>query len=232
MQNPGIYILTCRVNGKQYIGLDKNLPSRSKAHLKGSKNCRLISRAIEKHGAENFDVEIIRYPGISREALCAVEQWKIAQLNSKFPNGYNLTDGGDGNFGWQPTEETKKRIGKASRNRDPKSNQQISETLKGNVPWNKGKRGKQVAWNKGKSMSEEQRQKLSEASKRLWADPEFRAKHTGDNHHTRKKKGEIMSYYVTFRSLNATVRSLQACGQISKACADKVVEIRATTTDR
>ena len=34
-----------------------------------------------------------------------------------------------------------------------------------------------------------------------------------------------MSYYVTFRSLNATVRSLQACGQISKACADKVVEI-------
>ena len=34
-----------------------------------------------------------------------------------------------------------------------------------------------------------------------------------------------MSYYVTFRSLNATVRSLQACGQISEECADEVVEI-------
>ena len=38
-------------------------------------------------------------------------------------------------------------------------------------------------------------------------------------------KGKAMSYYVTFRSLNATVRSLQAVGQISKVCADAVVEI-------
>ena len=95
MKNPGIYILTSP-SGKQYVGLDSDMPNRAKKHLRGaSKDCRAIHAAIKKHGAENFSVEYIRYPGISREALNAVEKWKIAQLNTIAPNGYNLTDGGE-----------------------------------------------------------------------------------------------------------------------------------------
>ena len=94
MKNPGIYILTSP-SGKQYVGLDSNMPRRANMHLRSYGGCRLIHRAIKKYGAENFSVEYIRYPGISREALNEVEKWKIAQLDTLAPNGYNLRDGGD-----------------------------------------------------------------------------------------------------------------------------------------
>ena len=109
MKNPGIYIITSP-SGKQYVGKDGNLPYRVETHLSGwNKRCVLIHRAIKKYGKENFNVEIIRYPGISPETLYAVEQWKIRQLNTKAPNGYNLTDGGAGRMA-PHSEETKKKI--------------------------------------------------------------------------------------------------------------------------
>ena len=57
MKNPGIYILTNKVNGKQYVGKDSNLPNRVNQHLSGyENNCPLIYRAIKKYGRENFDI--------------------------------------------------------------------------------------------------------------------------------------------------------------------------------
>lgn len=53
----------------------------------------LIHRAMEESGKiEDFSFEILEYcdPNILDER----EQYYIALLNSKFPNGYNLTDGG------------------------------------------------------------------------------------------------------------------------------------------
>ena len=80
MKNAGIYILTNRVNNKQYVGQDTQLGKRAKKHLSGhSKGSRAIHNAIKKHGADAFDVQLIPYPHISLEALNAVEKWKIAQ---------------------------------------------------------------------------------------------------------------------------------------------------------
>ena len=107
MKNPGIYILTAP-NGKQYIGKDSNLPNRSNQHLAGSGGSRALHNAINKHGADNFEVEVIRYPGISGEALNAVEMWKIKQLGTKKPKGYNLTDGGEGCL--NPSESTRRAM--------------------------------------------------------------------------------------------------------------------------
>ena len=112
MKNPGIYILTSP-NGKQYVGRDVNLPSRATQHFRGKNpKCRHVHRAIKKYGADAFDVEIIQYPGISHEALNAVERWKIRQLQTLAPKGCNLTEGGEGVI---PSEETRQKFSESAR---------------------------------------------------------------------------------------------------------------------
>ena len=107
MKNPGIYILTSP-SGKQYVGKDKILPSRVRDHLSGnSPQCPAIHDAIQKYGSDAFSVEIIQYPGISHEALNAVERWKIRHLQTLSQSGYNLTEGGDGVI---PSEETRQKM--------------------------------------------------------------------------------------------------------------------------
>ena len=111
MKNPGIYILTSP-SGKQYVGKDRNLPRRAKEHLSGKNpQCRHVHRAIQKYGADAFSVEIIQYPGISDEALNAVERWWIRRLQTLSPSGYNLTDGGDGG---SPSEEARQKISESA----------------------------------------------------------------------------------------------------------------------
>ena len=108
MKNPGIYILTNRVNRKQYVGRDRCLPKRSKIHLSGkAPMCRHVHKAIKKYGYDAFSVEIIEYPGISHEALNSVERWKISQLQTLTPCGYNLMDGGESG---KHSEETRQKI--------------------------------------------------------------------------------------------------------------------------
>ncbi|MDE0401509.1 MAG: GIY-YIG nuclease family protein [Candidatus Poribacteria bacterium] len=114
MKNPGIYILTSP-SGKKYVGKDSNLPSRVRDHLSGnSPKCPAIHKAIQKYGRDAFSVEIIRYPGISEDALNAVECWWIRRLQTLSPSGYNLTDGGDGG---SPSEETRKKLCKKASKR-------------------------------------------------------------------------------------------------------------------
>ena len=114
MKNPGIYILTSP-SGKQYVGRDSNLPSRVKIHFSGNApQCRHIHNAIRKYGAAAFDVEFIRYPGISDETLNAIEKWKIKQLQTIAPKGYNLTDGGEGS---KPSEETRQKMSESNHKR-------------------------------------------------------------------------------------------------------------------
>ena len=112
MKNPGIYVLTSP-SGKQYVGKDSNLPSRVRDHLSGNApNCRAIHDAIKKYGADAFSVEIIQYPGISDEALNAVERWWIRQLQTLSGFGYNLTEGGEGVI---PSEETRQKFSESAR---------------------------------------------------------------------------------------------------------------------
>lgn len=63
--------------------------------------------------------------------------------------------------------EHKKNISKALKGKavSEEKRKRISESLKGNVPWNKGKTGCQVAWNKGTEHTEETKDKISKANK-------------------------------------------------------------------
>ena len=111
MKNPGIYILTSP-SGKQYVGKDSNLPTRAKIHLSGNTPlCPAIHNAIQQYGRDAFSLEVIQYPGISEETLNAVERWKIRQLQTVSPSGYNLTEGGDGG---KRSEETRKKMSEST----------------------------------------------------------------------------------------------------------------------
>ena len=114
MKNPGIYILKSP-SGKQYVGKDRHLPKRATQHLRGKEpTCPRIHNAIKKYGANTFSLQIIQYPGISQEALNAVERWWIRRLQTLSPSGYNLTEGGEGVI---PSEETRQKISKKASKR-------------------------------------------------------------------------------------------------------------------
>jgi hypothetical protein len=79
----------------------------------------------------------------SREPCSEVTKEKIRQANIGKPSGM---------LGKKHTKKTIAKMKERARNRSPMSEgtkEKIRQTLKGNIPWNKGKKGLQTAWNKG-----------------------------------------------------------------------------------
>lgn len=105
-----VYLITCLVNGKKYVGqTTQALDKRINQHKYGD---QYIDRAIRKYGWENFTVEVLKECK-SKEELDYWEKYFIKVLNTKRPNGYNLTDGGEGISGLEFTAEHRKNISAA-----------------------------------------------------------------------------------------------------------------------
>lgn len=145
-----IYKITNTTNGKLYIGQtrshrlnhNKYRPfgylGRFKDHIheanSNKKNqSRYLNYALNKYGAECFTCEKIHTCKV--DDLNKVEKQFIIEYNSKFPNGYNLTDGGkgftdvNGEYSWKIYFPNKPRIVEP----EPKSDytkKLISERLK------------------------------------------------------------------------------------------------------
>lgn len=84
----GIYMLTCRVNGKRYIGQSINIRRRLNDH-KWNKCCTsIISKAIAKYGWDAFDKTVLEFCPV--EELDEKEIQYIAELKPE----YNLSKGG------------------------------------------------------------------------------------------------------------------------------------------
>jgi hypothetical protein len=99
-----VYKTINNINGKAYIGKDgKNNPK----YLGSGK---ALNQAIKKYGRKNFTKIILtkcKTPG----QLNVMERLCIALLKTKSPNGYNLTDGGDGFIGLTPEARERIRLG-------------------------------------------------------------------------------------------------------------------------
>lgn len=175
----GIYeIVNCEDN-KKYIGYSKYIERRIKRHFKKlSKNLHensYLQNAWNKYGEESFSYFIIEEldPNLLKEK----ESEYIKLLDAKHPNGYNLTDGGDGIVNLD--EKSKDKIRKAqmgNKNRlgavlSQKTRNKISVGNKGKVISNKRKKELSDNWlgnknpNYGKQISEESKMKLSESLK-------------------------------------------------------------------
>jgi len=103
-----IYRLTNTINGRKYIGKTVNFYKRMSKHKHDKGKC-YIHRAIRKYGWNTFKVEKI-IDNVPEEDLNNLEISYIAVENTKSPNGYNLTDGGEGVSGRRHTEEWKKKM--------------------------------------------------------------------------------------------------------------------------
>ena len=96
----GIYMLTCRINGKRYIGKSKNIRRRLNEHKRCQSFAPIISKAIAKYGWDAFDKEILEVCSI--EELDEKEIYYIAKIQPE----YNLAKGGGGPTGCKPSLKT------------------------------------------------------------------------------------------------------------------------------
>lgn len=142
-----IYLRTNLVNGKQYVGQTNNFKKREQDLMCDSVySGGIIDKARAKYGVENFKHEILKECDTQNE-LNYWEQYYIKELNTKVPNGYNLTDGGGGRSGYKITDEQRKKMSEARKGCIPwnkgipaseEQKKRHSQVMKGHIPWNKG----------------------------------------------------------------------------------------------
>ena len=178
-----IYKITNLLDGKIYVGQTKqSIEKRFQDHFYTKYH---IGRAIREYGAENFKIELLEECE-TLEELNEKEKFWIKTLNCKSPNGYNLTDGGDGHY--TLNEEARKKIAKANKKRvfTPEMRKKLSDSQKGKK-LSAEHRAKISAANKGKKRSAETKAKMSEASKKRKMTEETREKIS------QSKKGKKLS---------------------------------------
>lgn len=105
-----IYLITNTINNKVYVGQTvramKDRWYGHKSDAKTRKNNMVISRAIQKHGKENFKIEMIACATNMTE-LNYLEWIHIHKYNSLHPNGYNMIEGGGSR---KPSKETREKL--------------------------------------------------------------------------------------------------------------------------
>ena len=112
-----IYKLTNVVRNRSYIGKTVATVNRRwsehKSYAKHNRfpNCYL-HKAIRKYGPESFVVEQLAQFD-DEETLAFAEQLFIAEFGTLAPNGYNLTQGGEGSTGYKHSDATRAKLKRA-----------------------------------------------------------------------------------------------------------------------
>lgn len=172
MANGTIYYLINSVNNKVYVGkTSTSIKQRWKEHCTATRNKsqHAIHRAMRKHGIEKFQIKTLS-ENVPSEELNKMEIIWIILMNSLPPNGYNMTQGGQGG---SPTDAVREKIIKNITERwsDPELRAKYLEIMR-----QPERRKKISTGNKKASTDPETKQRRSEAAKKKWEDEEFRKK--------------------------------------------------------
>ena len=136
-----LYKITCTINGKAYIGVTNHLSKRLSVHKTFALHRQSpfpFYRAIRKYGWDAFQVQIL-YSGDDARNL---EAKFIKEQKTLVPNGYNVAEGGAGRPGKRSpmSEETKKKIGNANRERKATPAQLAALSLHRHDKWTQKRR--------------------------------------------------------------------------------------------
>ena len=104
-------------SGKRYIGITCLNPKHRWNKGKGYKNNKYFINAIEKYGWDNFKHIII-----AKDLNEEIAKWLEMELIKEWgatdsKKGYNITLGGEGTTGWNPSEETRKKMSESLKKR-------------------------------------------------------------------------------------------------------------------
>lgn len=150
-----IYKATNKVNGKIYIGqTTRSLKVRMQEHARHSESA--FDKAIQKHGIENFEFEVIDTAN-SIDELNQKEIYWIEYYNSYRGNGYNSCIGGENTIGFKHTEQSKAKMSVAKKKMYIGSNNPFYH--KHHL---KEARQKMSEKRKGRVLSDEWKQRISE----------------------------------------------------------------------
>ena len=119
-------------NGKSYIGITKyDAEKRFAGHCEGAAKGRnlILHNAIRKHGKENCKIRTLVIAN-DAEYLKDLEIKAIATFNTRHPNGYNSTRGGDGMLGLAEEVEATRVQKIKEKWQDPEYKKKKSETTK------------------------------------------------------------------------------------------------------
>lgn len=161
-----VYYISCSPTGLGYVGITGwSAERRFARHLLNARTGRAGSLydAIREHGPAAFTVSFLMATTSWGEA-CESERRLIEELGTKIPSGFNMTGGGDGNFGYEYTDEVRLRMsvsGKAKRLTE-EHRRKIGEANR------RRKHGpesieKMAAAKRGKQITEETRDRMSKA---------------------------------------------------------------------
>jgi group I intron endonuclease len=161
-----IYQINNKFNNKPYIGYSTKF--NSKEEFQNSKywgSGTVIKQAIEKYGIENFERKVLLKNIQDKKELKRYEILWIKKRNTKYPNGYNLTDGGDGLL--NPSQETIIKLKNQNMGRRPSDESRI-KMRKSHLGIILSERTKRKMRDSHLNPSKEIREKISKNNAKYW----------------------------------------------------------------
>ena len=215
-----IYLLTNLITLLSYVGKSIDFEGRMYEHKKGTNiHKSYVDRSIRKHGWHNFKVEIL-IDDVPEEDLSNLETCYIDVKDTLYPNGYNLTRGGEGTSGYKFTPKQLKNCRQAQMRRQ--ANRDQFGSVRFHKPMNKyraqGPRPdqKHIGYYFTKEKAEEALNHFLQTGERMDSDRKTRKKGTGSIRKSRSGKRYIAEYRKNKKTFTKTFDTVEQCEEYLK----------------
>ena len=168
--NPGVYCIQNKTDiTKLYVGKAANLRIRTRQHInnliRNKDDCPYLQNAWNKYGENDFKIYVLCECELNK--CVEKEKYYIKKLKAKVPNGYNLTDGGEGSPGRILSEEFIKKMSESQKKTfqngriHPMLGKHHSEKIRKKISENRGDYSGENSWDYGKPKTEDTKRKIS-----------------------------------------------------------------------